>query len=155
MLGSWGRTDDAPLLAPCRPPPGTGHRRHGDARSRKTHGLRGDRRPRAVHNVLREHTRAPSAGGRPVRLGLRLQWRPTSHPEGRKVQRPPFTVLGWQVPNIREAVVGLSKLGVLFERFPFLQQDDLGVWVAPGGTRVAWFKDPDGNVLSLGESGAA
>ena len=72
-----------------------------------------------------------------------------------KVQPPPFTVLGWQVPNIREAVAGLSKLGVVFERFSFLQQDDLGVWVAPGGTQVAWFKDPDGNLLSVAESGAA
>jgi len=63
-------------------------------------------------------------------------------------------VLGWQVPSIREAVAGLSKLGVAFKRFSFLQQDDLGVWVAPGGTKVAWFKDPDGNILSLGESGA-
>ncbi len=69
-----------------------------------------------------------------------------------KVEPPPFTGLGWQVPNIREAVAGLSKRGVAFERFSFLQQDDVGVWVAPGGTRVAWFKDPDGNLLSLAET---
>lgn len=69
-----------------------------------------------------------------------------------KVEPPPFTVLGWQVPNIHEAVAGLSQRGVVFERFSFLQQDDVGVWVAPGGTRVAWFKDPDGNLLSLAET---
>ena len=70
-----------------------------------------------------------------------------------KVQPHPFTALGWQVPNIREAVVGLSKLGVFFERYSSLQQDDLGIWQAPSRTKVAWFKEPDGNLLSLSESG--
>jgi catechol 2,3-dioxygenase-like lactoylglutathione lyase family enzyme len=70
------------------------------------------------------------------------------------VQPPPFTVLGWQVPNIRTAVSDLAKRGVAFERFPFLQQDEMGVWPAPSGTKVAWFKDPDGNLLSLAESPA-
>lgn len=72
-----------------------------------------------------------------------------------KVEPPPFTVLGWQVPNIHQVVAGLSKRGVAFERFSFLQQDDVGVWVAPSGTRVAWFKDPDGNLLSLAETGSS
>ena len=70
------------------------------------------------------------------------------------VQPPPFTVLGWEVPDIRQAVTALTKAGVPFERYQFLQQDDLGIWQAPSGTRVAWFKDPDANVLSLGQSGA-
>ena len=72
-----------------------------------------------------------------------------------KVQPHPFTALGWHVPNIREAVVGLTKRGVAFERYLFLEQDDLGVWRAPSTAQVAWFKDPDGNLLSLTEGGAA
>jgi catechol 2,3-dioxygenase-like lactoylglutathione lyase family enzyme len=72
-----------------------------------------------------------------------------------KVQPPPFTVLGWEVANIRQTVTGLTKAGVVFERYEFLAQDDLGIWKAPSGTNVAWFKDPDANLLSLAESGAA
>ncbi|HEV2669860.1 MAG TPA: VOC family protein [Gemmatimonadales bacterium] len=72
-----------------------------------------------------------------------------------KLQPQSFTALGWQVPSIRKAVSGLSKRGVSFERYTFLEQDELGVWRAPSGAQVAWFKDPDGNLLSLTESGAA
>ena len=68
------------------------------------------------------------------------------------VQPPSFTVLGWRVPNIREAVTGLTQRGVMFERYGFMQQDELGVWLAPSGAKVAWFKDPDGNVLSVTET---
>lgn len=69
-----------------------------------------------------------------------------------KVTPPPFTVLGWEVASIRRAMTALAKAGVTFERYPFLEQDAAGVWTAPGGTRVAWFKDPDGNLLSLAEA---
>jgi catechol 2,3-dioxygenase-like lactoylglutathione lyase family enzyme len=72
-----------------------------------------------------------------------------------KVQPPPFTVLGWQVADIRKTVAGLSKRGVTFERYTFLEQDSAGIWVAPGGAKVAWFKDPDGNLLSVAQYGAA
>jgi len=71
-----------------------------------------------------------------------------------KVQtlRPhPFTSLGWAVSAVRREVTTLEKRGVSFERFPFLQQDDLGIWQAPSGAKIAWFKDPDGNLLSLTE----
>ncbi|HYK81584.1 MAG TPA: VOC family protein [Gemmatimonadales bacterium] len=68
-----------------------------------------------------------------------------------KVEPPPFTVLGWQVPNIREAVTGMVRRGVIFERFSSLAQDAAGIWHAPSGAQVAWFKDPDGNLLSLAE----
>lgn len=61
----------------------------------------------------------------------------------------PHTVLGWDVPDIASAVRGLFAKGVAFERYPFLSQDEVGIWTAPGGARVAWFKDPDGNLLSL------
>ena len=64
------------------------------------------------------------------------------------------TVLGWLVPDVAAVVRGLSAGGVRFERFPGLPQDDLGVCAFPGGGRVAWFKDPDGNTLSLTEGGA-
>jgi catechol 2,3-dioxygenase-like lactoylglutathione lyase family enzyme len=61
----------------------------------------------------------------------------------------PFTQLGWQVANIERTVDVLSERGVVFERFDGFEQDERGVWTAPDGARVAWFKDPDGNLLSL------
>lgn len=72
-----------------------------------------------------------------------------------EVRPHPFTSLGWQVRGIRRVIAGLVKKGVVFERYGFLEQDESGVWLAPSGTRVAWFKDPDGNLLSVSESGAA
>ena len=68
-----------------------------------------------------------------------------------KLTPQPFTVLGWDVKNIEDIIKTLAQKGVVFERYSFAQQDELGIWVAPGGTKVAWFKDPDGNVLSLSE----
>jgi catechol 2,3-dioxygenase-like lactoylglutathione lyase family enzyme len=62
-----------------------------------------------------------------------------------------FTVLGWQVPDIRKMVMGLQAQGVHFERFGFFEQDELGIWTAPSGDKVAWFKDPDGNVLGVSQ----
>ena len=67
----------------------------------------------------------------------------------------PFTALGWRVGSIRKSMSALARAGVTFERYEFLQQDDQGVWQAPSGTQVAWFKDPDGNLLSLTQTGAA
>jgi catechol 2,3-dioxygenase-like lactoylglutathione lyase family enzyme len=61
-----------------------------------------------------------------------------------------FTILGWQVTNI-EDVVRAQQKGVHFEIFGFFKQDDLGIWTAPTGDKVAWFKDPDGNILSVSE----
>jgi catechol 2,3-dioxygenase-like lactoylglutathione lyase family enzyme len=64
----------------------------------------------------------------------------------------PFTILGWQVSDIVATVKRLHEAGVTFERYGgFMQQDELGIWDAPGGTRVAWFKDPDGNTLSVSQ----
>jgi catechol 2,3-dioxygenase-like lactoylglutathione lyase family enzyme len=59
------------------------------------------------------------------------------------------TVLGWVVPDIAAAVAALAGRGVAFQRYDVLEQDAAGVWKSPGGARVAWFKDPDGNTLSL------
>lgn len=63
----------------------------------------------------------------------------------------PFTVLGWEVPGLGAAVAELVERGVRFERFEGMDQDEAGIWTAPGGDRVAWFKDPNGNMLSLTE----
>jgi len=70
---------------------------------------------------------------------------------GGKASPAPGTVLGWRVPDITAAASDLAQAGIQFERYEFLQQDELGIWTSPTGARVAWFKDPDGNVLSLSE----
>jgi len=67
----------------------------------------------------------------------------------RELTPHPFTALGWQVGNAVEVAAALRARGVVFERYPFLQQDANDLWQAPGGARVAWFKDPDGNLLSI------
>ena len=65
----------------------------------------------------------------------------------------PYTVLGFEVTGIGEKVKALIAKGMAFERYDFFgeAQDADGVWSAPGGDQVAWFKDPDGNLLSLSE----
>jgi hypothetical protein len=60
-------------------------------------------------------------------------------------------VLGWSVVDIATTVQALASGGVQFLRYPGMEQDDLGVWLSPSGARVAWFEDPDRNVLSLTE----
>ncbi len=100
-------------------------------------------------------------------LGLKLvadeQWAIVFDAKGtmlriQKVQdlKPqPFTALGFRVPDIAVAVRELAGKGVEFVRYEFLSQDALGIWDAPGGGRVAWFRDPDGNLLSLTQFGRA
>src|SRR5580658_3464215 len=61
------------------------------------------------------------------------------------------TVLGWQVGDIEAMVNWLAKRGVEFDKYPFVQDKERGIWTAPDGSKVAWFKDPDGNVLSVSE----
>jgi catechol 2,3-dioxygenase-like lactoylglutathione lyase family enzyme len=78
------------------------------------------------------------ANGVMLRLQKVLEHTPASH-----------TVLGWDVADIRAEVKELTGRGVTFERYDRLAQDESGVWAAPSGAQVAWFKDPDGNVLSL------
>jgi catechol 2,3-dioxygenase-like lactoylglutathione lyase family enzyme len=63
----------------------------------------------------------------------------------------PYTVLGWEVRDIAAVVRWLQGRGVAFEKYPFVQDQELGIWTAPGGNKVAWFKDPDGNVLSVSQ----
>jgi catechol 2,3-dioxygenase-like lactoylglutathione lyase family enzyme len=78
-------------------------------------------------------------------VALRIQKVGTLRPQG-------FTVLGWNVPDIEATVDGLAARGVAFERFEGMEQDERAIWTAPSGARVAWFKDPDGNVLSVTEA---
>jgi catechol 2,3-dioxygenase-like lactoylglutathione lyase family enzyme len=61
----------------------------------------------------------------------------------------PFTIVGWKVTNVSDTVGDLLKTGVQFERFPGMDQDAKGIWKSPSGAKVAWFKDPDGNILSI------
>jgi catechol 2,3-dioxygenase-like lactoylglutathione lyase family enzyme len=63
----------------------------------------------------------------------------------------PYTVLGWDVPDIEEAARALAARGLAFTRYPGMAQDELGIWTAPSGSRIAWFRDPDDNVLSIAQ----
>ena len=90
------------------------------------------------------------ANGTTLRLTPVKDWTP-----------PQFTVLGWEVPDIVAAVTALRAAGVEFQRYPWMKdQNELGIWTSPtgpdvaaahAGARVAWFKDPDGNVLSVAQ----
>ena len=61
----------------------------------------------------------------------------------------PFTVAGWRVDDPEAAARKLASRGVVFERYPGLEHDALGLWRSPSGARIGWFRDPDGNVLSI------
>ncbi|MES1223386.1 MAG: VOC family protein [Bacteroidota bacterium] len=63
----------------------------------------------------------------------------------------PFTIVGWNVEDIAATIKSLNAKGIVCEKYEFLEQDKAGIWTAPGGAKVAWFKDPDGNILSLTE----
>lgn len=79
-----------------------------------------------------------NAGGTMLRIQKLERHTPAAH-----------TVLGWEIKELDARMRELSASGVRFERYEFMDQDAEGVWTAPGGARIAWFKDPDGNVLSL------
>ena len=80
------------------------------------------------------------ANGTLLRVTLVQEFKPQS-----------FTVLGWNVPDIYAVIALLNKKGIEFNKYDFLAQDNSGVWISPGGSKVAWFNDPEGNVLSLTE----
>ncbi len=80
-----------------------------------------------------------TTGGATVRLSVVPDFTPHEH-----------TILGFTVPDVSATVRALREKGVIFNLYPQFKQDDLGIWMAPGGAvLVAWFKDPDGNVLSV------
>jgi catechol 2,3-dioxygenase-like lactoylglutathione lyase family enzyme len=69
----------------------------------------------------------------------------------KEVKPAPYTVLGWQVTDIADTLNQLVKAGVKFESFGLPGQEKNGIWNAPGGDKVAWFKDPSGNILSISQ----
>ena len=62
-----------------------------------------------------------------------------------------YTVLGWDVSDIAAIAKSLTDAGVEFQRYPWMTHDELGIWTSPSGAKVAWFQDPDGNILSITE----
>ena len=70
-----------------------------------------------------------------------------------QVEPAPYTVLGWHVDNIEATIQAMLKKKIKFQQYGFLEQDDLGIWTTPDGAKVAWFADPDGNILSLTQFG--
>jgi catechol 2,3-dioxygenase-like lactoylglutathione lyase family enzyme len=65
------------------------------------------------------------------------------------------TVLGWEAENIEAVVAWLKQRGVVCEKYPWVQDQELGIWTTPSGDKVAWFKDPEGNVLSVSQHASA
>ena len=80
------------------------------------------------------------SGGHMVRIGKLPSVTPAQH-----------TILGWEVGDIEAVVKWLKSRGVETEKYGFVPDKELGIWVAPNGDKVAWFKDPDGNVLSVSQ----
>jgi catechol 2,3-dioxygenase-like lactoylglutathione lyase family enzyme len=68
-------------------------------------------------------------------------------------QKPvvPYTVLGWRVQDIDGEIARLTRAGVQFARYPGLEQSVEGIWQSPAGSKIAWFEDPDGNILALAQ----
>ena len=66
-----------------------------------------------------------------------------------KVNPAPHTTMGWDVKDIEHDVMNLHQQGVKFERYNGMGQSDKNIWTSPSGAKIAWFKDPDGNILSL------
>jgi predicted enzyme related to lactoylglutathione lyase len=80
------------------------------------------------------------SGGTLLRLAMVRELKPNE-----------FTVLGWNVKDIESEIRSLNEKGVVFQKYDFLEQDDLRIWTSPNNSKVAWFKDPDGNILSLSQ----
>jgi catechol 2,3-dioxygenase-like lactoylglutathione lyase family enzyme len=70
---------------------------------------------------------------------------------GAKHQPTEFTIFGWEVGNLEQVVEELTAKGVQFLRYPGMDQDERGIWHAPGRAKIVWFQDPDGNTLSIAE----
>ncbi|HEV1993481.1 MAG TPA: VOC family protein [Candidatus Acidoferrum sp.] len=81
-----------------------------------------------------------NVGGRKIRISKVPNFKPLQG-----------TVLGWEVENITSVAIWLRDRGVPPEKYPFAQDQELGIWTAPNGDKVAWFKDPDGNILGVNQ----
>jgi catechol 2,3-dioxygenase-like lactoylglutathione lyase family enzyme len=73
---------------------------------------------------------------------------------GAKHQATDFTIFGWEVGDIEQVVEKLAAKGVQFLRYPGMEQDERGIWHAPGRAKLVWFQDPDGNTLSIAQHSA-
>ena len=89
---------------------------------------------------LDQYALVMNAGGRMIRIAKVPNFTPLQG-----------TILGWQVENIQSVAAWLRDRGVPLEKYPFVQDRELGIWTTPNGDRVAWFKDPDGNILSISQ----
>jgi len=89
---------------------------------------------------LDQYALVMKAGASTIRIGKVANFTPAQN-----------TVLGWEVQDIAAVVTWLQGRGVTLEKYPFVQDRELGIWTAPSGDKVAWFKDPDGNVLSVSQ----
>jgi catechol 2,3-dioxygenase-like lactoylglutathione lyase family enzyme len=81
-------------------------------------------------------------GGGDLRVSPTPSTKPSEH-----------TVLGFAVSNIDDIAEAMAARGLQTERFPGFDHDDRGIWRAPDGTKVLWFRDPDGNLLSVVQYG--
>jgi catechol 2,3-dioxygenase-like lactoylglutathione lyase family enzyme len=89
---------------------------------------------------LDQYALVMSVGGHKVRIAKLPNFTPLQ-----------ATILGWEVEDIEAVAKWLKNNGVTLEKYPFAQDRELGIWTTPTGDKVAWFKDPDGNVLSIGQ----
>ncbi len=89
---------------------------------------------------LDQYALVMSAGGQKIRIAKVPNFTPLQG-----------TVLGWEVKDIQAVATWLRDRGVTLEKYPFAQDRELGIWTAPSGDKVAWFKDPDGNILSIAQ----
>jgi len=89
---------------------------------------------------LDQYALVMSVGGHKIRISKLENFKPRQG-----------TILGWEVKDISKTVAWLDERGVAVEKYPFVQDKKTGIWTTPNGDKVAWFKDPDGNILSVGQ----
>lgn len=93
------------------------------------------------HREADEYGDYLALNGASLRMTVIPDHKPSAHP-----------VVGWTVPDIEATARALLERGVAFTRFPGMPQDDLGIWTSPDGkSKIAFFNDPDGNVLSVSQ----
>jgi len=122
-----------------------------NAGCKQAHWLRSYPRRSKSARFLRGQTRLPLRQRRPVRPGNESRRTAIRIAKAKDFTPAPYTVMGWEVSDIEAVVKWLTQRGVAFEKYPFVQDRELGIWTTPGGGKVAWFKDPDGNVLSVSQ----